>query len=228
VNTSGGLTFNSGSTYEHNYSSFFSAGTIPTSTWGVGSTCSVIGMFLNGTPPSGLGQSFHHFTWNCTNQVVNSSLNGALTTINGNFNVLSTGSSNLRLIGNGAYTLNVGGDMNMSGGSLVIKTGNNTAIVNLAGNYTQTSGDLDFCSSNNGAVEIRISGNYNRSGSGNLTTSGNTSTNGMFRFQGTTQSITQNTTGTSSYVDYRIASGVTSLLSNLAINTAGLSSYPPI
>ncbi|MBL0316553.1 MAG: T9SS type A sorting domain-containing protein [Flavobacteriales bacterium] len=226
VNTSGGLTFNSGSTYEHNYSSFFSAGTIPTSTWSTGSTCTVMGVFLNNSAPSGLGQSFHHFTWNCSNQLVNVSLGGALTTVNGDFTMLNTGSANLRLIGNGAYTMNIGGNMNITGGSLILKTGNNTAILNLAGNYTHTSGNLDFCSSNNGAAEIRITGNYARSGSGNLSTSGNTSTNGMFRFQGTTQTISQNTTGSSSYVDYRIASGVTSLLSDLVINTTGLSSYP--
>ncbi|MFY7883488.1 MAG: beta strand repeat-containing protein, partial [Dolichospermum sp.] len=123
-------------TYRH----AFASGTVPTATWASGSTCEITGTTT--TAPSGLGQSFHHFTWNCTSQTATTTVSGALVTINGNFNILSTGTggsnNGLRLISSGSGTLTVGGNLNItSSGSTDSKLdlSNGTSMtINLSGN----------------------------------------------------------------------------------------------
>src|SRR5438045_1736253 len=81
------------------------AGTIPTATWDPNSTCEIIG-YTTGGPPTGLGQSFGNFTWNATNQgTTNINLAGTLTTVNGNFTVLSTGTTGSLRLESSAVTL---------------------------------------------------------------------------------------------------------------------------
>src|ERR1017187_9165263 len=84
------LTFNSGGKYQHNFTT--TAGTIPTATWNAGSTCEIIG-YTGKTKPNGLGQAFYNFTWN-TPAMANAAgfgLNATLTTINGDFTIVATG-----------------------------------------------------------------------------------------------------------------------------------------
>ena len=65
VTVTGTITFNSGGTYQHNFSS--AVETIPASTWSAGSTCEIIGYASTTiTINSSYSQAFHHFTWNCT------------------------------------------------------------------------------------------------------------------------------------------------------------------
>lgn len=133
-----GITFSSGGVYQHNYTT--SAGTIPTATWSNGSTCEVIGYTNNNNAPSGLGQSFCNFKWNCTSQGQDMNLNGALTTVNGDLTINSTSSKELRLAGANS-TINIGGDFIQTGGSFSLTDQNNTTInFNLGGDWIRSGG----------------------------------------------------------------------------------------
>ncbi|MBK9391782.1 MAG: hypothetical protein IPN68_16925 [Bacteroidetes bacterium] len=87
--TFGSLLVQNGGTLQYNRN----GGNIPTATWNSGSTVLISG-FTN-SEPGGLGQSFWHFTWSCPGQVQSCELQGALTTVNGNFSVTETGGANL-------------------------------------------------------------------------------------------------------------------------------------
>ena len=146
VKGTGNITFNSGSTYVHARD----GGTIPTSVWDVNSNCNITG--ITGTVPTGLGQTFGNFTWNCTGQTGNIALAGALTTINGNFTVSSTNVTNqLQLRGNGG-ALNVNGNFSLTSGILNLNTGTGTSTMYLAGNFTHTGGTLTESGGGNGIV----------------------------------------------------------------------------
>lgn len=137
------ITFQNGSTYEHNVS----GGVIPTATWNSGSTVLITGNPAGTTAlPSGLGQSFHHFTYNPTLQTgVNLSFGGNLTTVNGNLTIVNTGnlvSGNNRQITLGSSsagsngTLNIGGSLTISNYSRVQFGGSGTSFtVNIAGDF---------------------------------------------------------------------------------------------
>lgn len=75
-----------------------------------------------------------------------------------------------------------------------------------------------MCSGNsNSDGDFNLDGNYSRTGNGNITTSGFTG-NGIFNFVGTSQSITETSTGTNTWIDYDIETGsTTTLLSDLEI-----------
>jgi hypothetical protein len=140
TSTAASLAFNSGGTYEHNYTT--ASGTIPTATWNAGSTCSIIGYTTNTTAPGGLTQTFSNFTWSCTSQGANTiNLNSQLTTVQGDFSVLSTGTAGIiALMNSASFTITIGGNLTVGSGanqaSLDWFTGNNTPTMNLAGNIS--------------------------------------------------------------------------------------------
>ncbi|MET3886003.1 HYR domain-containing protein [Niastella sp. OAS944] len=157
TSTAASLTFNSGGTYEHNYTT--AAGTIPTATWSTGSTCSIIGYTTNTTVPGGLGQSFWNFTWNCTSQGAGTlNLNSQLTTIQGDFSLLSTGTTGIvALMNNTTFTITIGGNLIVGSGTnqasldwFTTTTGNGTPTMNLAGNISiGSAGSIVRSGSNN-------------------------------------------------------------------------------
>ncbi|MGD0744494.1 MAG: hypothetical protein ABSA45_05010, partial [Verrucomicrobiota bacterium] len=117
------LTIASGGKYQHNFTT--TAGTIPTATWSAGSTCEIVG-YTGNTKPNGLGQAFYNFTWN-TPAMTNAAgfgLNAALTTINGDFTIVATGTGGpLQAVGaasSSAYTLNIGGKLIVQGGTFTL------------------------------------------------------------------------------------------------------------
>ena len=65
IASSGSIVITSTGKYQHNVSG--SNGTIPNCTWNSGSTCEILQSGGTGRP-DGLGQSFHHFTWNFSGQ----------------------------------------------------------------------------------------------------------------------------------------------------------------
>lgn len=96
-------------------------GIIPTATWSSGSTCYITGVIDN--IPTGLSQTFHHFTWECSAQSLGTttSLGGSLATINGNLKFLNTNSNILRLkTACSSYALTVNGNFEISGTSSVL------------------------------------------------------------------------------------------------------------
>lgn len=145
TSTSSNLTFASGGSYIH----ALNGGVIPTATWNAASNCTVTG--ITATVPTGLGQSFGNFTWNCSGHSTLIKLDGALTTVNGNFTVSDAGNfqnpsfieNGLSLTSNNNLTLNIGGNFNIS-----------TAI-----DYTWL-----MLADGNGAVTVNVGGNFNMSG----------------------------------------------------------------
>jgi hypothetical protein len=138
------LTFSSTGTYEHNFTT--TAGTIPTATWSSGSICSVIGYTSTSVTfnsLSGLGQSFSNFTWNCPSQSVSINLLGLLTTVNGNFDLTSTGTSSITYNTGtpAAPTLTIGGNCTING-SINMNNGTSTPTFLIAGNFSHTGGTI--------------------------------------------------------------------------------------
>ncbi len=157
------------------------AGEIIGASWVSGSTVQVTGYTSNSTPPTGLDQNFHHFTWNCTSQTANVDLNGALTAINGNLTVSSTGggSRSLRMTNStGSVTFNIGVNLIIENDVRFVAWGSATSVTyNITGdlNYS-TTGTCSFGSSGTGTVNIAGDMNVSNS-SGTLraaTTSGDT------------------------------------------------------
>lgn len=165
--------FQSGSTYNHDYTT--SNGTIITGTWNSGSTCVVRGFTTNATPPGGLGQNFHHFTWNLTNLNLGGSqieLIGLPSTINGDYRVTSTGNNGdgiiLNSVAAGSSTINVAGAFEVTGSSTLFLTldENGTTTINCATlTVNNASSTLDFGLGN---ATINATGNVTLS-AGNVT-----------------------------------------------------------
>ncbi|MGG9972082.1 fibronectin type III domain-containing protein [Ferruginibacter sp. SUN002] len=159
--TTGTLSISNGGKYQHAHN----AGVIPTATWVTGSTCEITGN-TSTTPSAGLGQVFSNFTWNSPSQTTTTNIGGALTTVNGNFSVLNTGAATngLRLV-NGAYSLNVGGDLIVSAGNtakLDINGNTGTATINVGGNVT--IGSAGTLSNTGGTGVVKLAGNWSNSG----------------------------------------------------------------
>lgn len=136
------LTFAGGSNYNH-LATTFATYTIPAATWDAASNCNISTV----TTATGLlgfnGQSFGHFTYNCPGQTAAtfSLANSGTTTIKGNFNVINTGTGAL-VLGALSQTLNINGDLNISGGTFNLNSAATITTLNLAGNYNQTGGTL--------------------------------------------------------------------------------------
>lgn len=141
-------TFSATGTYEHNYTTI--AGTIPTATWNAASNCNVIGYTTNVSATGGLNQTFGNFTWNCPSQTGALNLLGGFNgaTIAGNFNVVATNSGSLRLTSFASFTMNITGNLNVSGGTFAftnVITPNTPAItINIGNTFNITGGVTNF------------------------------------------------------------------------------------
>ena len=178
ITATGTLVFESGGKYQHN---FANAGAIPAATWNPNSTVEIVGALTGANPPGGLGQSFGHFTWNPASQTSAVNLAGALTTINGNFTIINTGTGQLRLTASASPTINVGGCLQLDAGLLIFTNGSGTPIVNVVGAVEINGGTLMPASNSGGTLaastlnNLNVAGNWVNSGSF-LVGSGNTVT----------------------------------------------------
>ncbi len=156
-------TVSSGGIYQHN----LDGGTIASATWNTGATCEITG--ITTTLPSGLGQTFKNLTWNCTSQNTAFDLGATLQNINGNLTLTSTGSSNFQFDAQGNNsTINIGGNLNVQGGTVYSCT-NGSTIINLTGNYVQTGGTFAFTKNGgtaygNTSTVMNVTGNATISG----------------------------------------------------------------
>ncbi len=143
TSTAATLFFNAGSFYNHNRT----AGVVPTAAWNTTSTCNITGVTT--TVPTGLSQTFGNFTWNCAGQTATISLVQTLTTVNGNLSITNSNNQILALASTGALTINVLGDLNVSGSSILnLNSGAFTTTFNLSGNYNQTAGTVTSSATN--------------------------------------------------------------------------------
>lgn len=208
VSMNGGASANylSGGKYQHNFTT--TAGTIPAASWSAGSTCEIIGYTTNTTLPSGI-QSFHHFAWNCPNQSVDFNLNGNITSLAGDWSVDNTGTARLFASTN-AITLNVGGNLNISGGVFSISSANTqTSNLNISGNYNQTGGTFSVMTGNGSTGYVNMNGDWTHTG-GVLTVGGDVSTNAQVVYKKAgVQTFSAGGNSVSGNVDFTVNGGST-------------------
>ena len=216
TSTTGNLLMTTG-TYKHLFTT--TNGTIPTATWSSGSTCSIEGYTTNTTIPGGTTQTFGNFTWNTPLQNTGSiNLASNITSITGNLTVISTGTTaarELRYGGTGSTTLNVGGNLDIQGGSFTITSSTGTFTVAVAGNYTQSGGTVDFAQGA-GAPTLKVAGTFNQS-AGTITESSTGS--GTIEFNGAaSQAVTISGT-ISNDINYKVSNptGI-AITGTLAVN----------
>ncbi len=206
INSSATIAYQSGGTYQHNFTT--TAGTIPTASWNVASTCEIIGYTSNSTRPSGLSQTFGNFKWTCPLQSQDIDLAGALTSVAGDFTVSNTGSKSI-IIASGGSTFNVSGDYVQSGGicTLVSNSSANSTLNVL--DYIQSGGTFSVATGSSGTGTLNVSGNWSHTG-GTLTVGGNSSTNAQIRFNKSgSQIFTTSGNTVTSNVDFTVNNGST-------------------
>ncbi len=133
------LSFAAGGTYIH----ALNGGVIPRATWAPTSTASIEG--ITSTGPSNLNQAFGNFTWNSPLQTIHFSFGAALTTINGNFTVISTGTNRsirLKNIEPGTTSTTVAGDYIQTGGILYVVGSNNSHNLNIKRGFNMSGGSM--------------------------------------------------------------------------------------
>ncbi|MFD1000378.1 T9SS type A sorting domain-containing protein [Ohtaekwangia kribbensis] len=166
TSSSAKLTFESGSTYEHLFTT--TDGRIPAASWNLNSTCLISGYTTNTTYPGGLiGTNFGNFTWNTPSSTATSvNLSGQLTSVLGTLSILSTGSSALYLGQSDSepVTLAIGGDLIISGTSNVHiaqdALGNSVTV---GGSIQHSSSSPFYASSGSGSTDITLSGDLSTS-----------------------------------------------------------------
>ena len=132
--TSNIWTINSGGTFQYDAN----GGSLPLAIWNTGSTCLVTG--ITSTILGNLTQSFYNFTYNCPGQSGTEKLSGFLTTVNGNFTMISSGTGRLRFTQQENFTLSIGGNFYMQGGLLYVSCKGTADSILVTGNYIQTGG----------------------------------------------------------------------------------------
>jgi hypothetical protein len=156
ITTTGNIVVKNGGLYQHNVQEGTTR--IPASTWETGSTCEIIGYTTGGAMSNaGYDQVFYNFIWNCPNQNTEVNLSGKLTQIGGNFEVLNTGSTNLRMIGS-VTTVTVGGDLIIGVNGVLNTSGTNSACtINVSG-HVSIDGNLTELSTGTGSGVISFVG----------------------------------------------------------------------
>ena len=161
----GTMTFSSGSTYTHNVND----ARIPAATWDANSNCEVTGV-ENAITTSGLRQAFGNFTWNSTLMNTDISLPGSFS-VQGDLLIEDTGSAQLQ---NSQSLLEVSGNCDINGGSLVIAPTNGNRTLSVGGDFTISGGTLDMTqapSNANRTGTLKIGGDFIQNG-GTITETG--------------------------------------------------------
>jgi CSLREA domain-containing protein len=100
---------------------------------------------------------YGNLTFNITTGAANFGWGATITDIQGNFTIQSTGSAatvEQRMTSSGNLTMNIGGNLSISGGTLVLTSGAGVPTINLGGNYNQTGGTLTSTSTGIGTVNF--------------------------------------------------------------------------
>ncbi|MBK9486135.1 MAG: T9SS type A sorting domain-containing protein [Chitinophagaceae bacterium] len=217
----GTAAFNAGSVYQHNRN----GSPVLTATWDPASTVEING--IAGTQPTGLGQTFGHFTWNSTGQTGNIGLgNPAGFAIAGNLTVTSTGGVTnraFRFTSNTAYTLSVGGNLILNGGHLGLSSGSGTMALTVAGDVSvSNNSELYMSQTGSGASTLNIGGNLSVS-TGTITETGSSTASLIVFNKAGTQTFSATAAVLSNDLNYIIFTGSTLVLNNsLPVNTGRL------
>ncbi|MBX2916314.1 MAG: T9SS type A sorting domain-containing protein [Cyclobacteriaceae bacterium] len=149
--TAANTSFAAGSIYRHRFTT--SQGVIPLATWDQESTIEFDSYTagITATLAGNWGQSFGNFRWSCPAQSGLTNLAGFLTSVN-DMDIVNTNAQVLRLSVNQNPTIQIAGDLNISGTSQFdfATTGSNT-VVNIGGSFN--------ISTSSGSVRLNTSGN---------------------------------------------------------------------
>ncbi len=191
------FTIQDGGTYIHDR-----AASLPGSTRSFAAT-STVEFLRNTTNTCPVSATYGNLIINISNFTQNVGCAGNLANIQGNLEIRNTNGYQLRLVSTQSTAHNIGGNLIISGGNLVLSSGTGAPTINVSGNVIINSGLLDLGTSS-GAPQLIIAGHFEQSGgtlqrggSGNRTISlaGNwTRTGGTFTstgievvFNGTTE-----------------------------------------
>ena len=174
--TAGFWTVNSGGTFEH----AMDAGSLPLATWKAGSTCEVSG--TTATQPTNMNQVFKSFTWNGANQTTDINFANALSTVNEDLTIESTGSYSIFLDqqGNNSVTT-IGRNFYIQNGITYVCLNGKSDVTLSQGDIIMTGGVFNFNKSGatsygNQSATVTVNGNVTVSG-GTIDMSQSTSVN---------------------------------------------------
>lgn len=140
-------------------------------------------------------------------------LGGNITAVNGNFEVLSTGSgtNEVRLSANSSATLSIAGNFTVSGGVFVLSSGTGMPVVNVAGNVSFTGGTVTETGTGYGKIVFSKAGEQ-------TFTSGSTISNTVNFEVGSSSTLNMGTSVISGGGSFTLSAGATLKTSN----TSGL------
>ncbi len=163
IGATGSLAFSTG-IYEHARN----AGTIPTATWGVGSTCLITGS--TSVAPSNGSQNYYNYTWNCAGQTTNLHVGWLGNTIYGNVTCLAPAASQFRMTSSAGtnQTITVKGNVIVDGGYLSLSGSSGAANykVIVEGNITVANGKFSLVAGSGGLAVWYLYGDLNLTSSG--------------------------------------------------------------
>ncbi len=128
------------------YKAIDQASNIPTTantTWDANSTLEIAGTMTAAPGFSNL-QTYGNMVWNATGSTGIINLNATLVNLGGYFKLSSSGTGSLRLNGLSGVSLTIGGDFIMEGGKMDFNNGSGTTTLNVSGNINITGGTFGF------------------------------------------------------------------------------------
>ncbi|HYC85494.1 MAG TPA: hypothetical protein VEB86_09740, partial [Chryseosolibacter sp.] len=170
--TGSNIAFGTGGTYIHNYTT--QEGSIPRAVWNANSTMTIQGYttFSSATATGNWSQSFGHVSWNCTSQANTVTLNGLLTTVRGNLNILNTAGRIVQLTTSTRAIVSVTGDVTVQGNSrFVVNTTSNGSglVLNIGGDFNlQSTSSSSSLLTTTGNTTVNVAGDFNMNTPGSL------------------------------------------------------------
>jgi hypothetical protein len=171
TSTSANLTFKTGATYRHNFTT--TKGAIPYSTWEDGSTCLIAGYTSPSDgfrQPDGLNQTFSNFTWNCISQGSHYKAWHSDMKVMGNYTVVSTnanwGSIYFNDLGTAfPLTATIDGNFLQTGGDLRLARAYGDVSLTIKGNFSLSEGSFRIEHTGaNGGSSVNLLGNFSMTG----------------------------------------------------------------
>lgn len=200
----------SGGTYIHNNSSAYGS-TIFQGSESFASNSNVILQNSNSTGPSGV--TFGNLTIDFTTDPGGSvNCSGGLTTINGNLTISNTSIREFRLTGNTDFSLTIGGNLTITGGTLNVVNGNGDYTISVSGDVSLSGGTLNL-GGGSGASKtyvLNLGGGVSQTGGTFQSTNANSPV--TINFTGGTSTVTFATSGgtfSNTNMNWQIASGKT-------------------
>jgi len=211
ITVNGTMAVGAGGTYQHAENGGVIPGAGGNVNWDSASTLLITGL-TSAPPTSGMAQSFGNLTYNCIGQTAEWTL-GLPTAITGNLTVQSTGNGGVPTgtyhfqFATGAYGLNIGGNLTVTGGGLEWGHSSVSATINIGGSFLQSgNGGVGKWHSPGGTVTINFTG-AGKTVSGNL--------------NGGTSTITTLNFNLSNGASYAVAGNVTVPSGTLTVQNGG-------